>query len=103
MFACRLIAILHDEVRHDCPLDYASLAHLGPIVPTLKGRRIVGSGLAWHQKYLVIRGARLILLSFLNWPLFSIFIIGLLAYEEIILYSAKYAGLERATQLPAVS
>lgn len=39
------------KVSHDCPLDYASLAHLGPIVPTLKGRRIVGSWLAWHQKY----------------------------------------------------
>lgn len=43
VFACRLIAILHDGVTHDCPLDYASLTHLGPIVPTLKGRRIVGS------------------------------------------------------------
>ena len=47
----RLIAILHDEATHDCPLDYASLAHLAPIVPTLKGRRLVGSRLAWHQKY----------------------------------------------------
>lgn len=40
LFACRLIAILHDEVTHDCPLNYASQAHLGPIVPTLKGRKI---------------------------------------------------------------
>lgn len=46
----RLIAIVHDEATHDCPLDYASLAHLAPIVPTLKGRRLVGSRLAWHQK-----------------------------------------------------